>query len=104
MARHLRNEVSMGQLRWAILGLTLAGGTMLTTAPAAAQAYDPNYPVCLRVYTGSMVDFYNECAYTSMAQCQMSASGRAAECMVNPYYAPATRSQRRVHRRHHHAQ
>jgi hypothetical protein len=27
--------------------------------------------------------------YTSLAQCAMSASGCAAECMVNPYFASA---------------
>jgi hypothetical protein len=55
-------------------------------APAQAQTYDPKYPVCLQIYQ-SMVDYYFECAYTSMPQCQMSASGRNASCVVNPYYA-----------------
>ena len=55
-------------------------------APAAAQTYDPAYPVCLQVYQG-FVDYYFECAYTSIPQCQMSASGRNASCVVNPYYA-----------------
>ena len=69
----------------------LAGATALTilgtmVAPARAQTYDPRYPVCLQVFTGRM-DYYFECGYTSMAQCQMSASGRAASCVVNPYYA-----------------
>lgn len=69
----------------------LAGATALTilgtmAAPAGAQTYDPKYPVCLQVFTGRM-DYYFECGYTSMAQCQMSASGRAASCVINPYYA-----------------
>lgn len=86
-----------------ILGATLASATMLAAAPATAQAYDPNYPVCLRVYQ-SFVDFYNECAYTSIAQCAASASGRNAECIVNPFYGHALpRPHRRIHRRHHHA-
>ncbi|MBV9566220.1 MAG: DUF3551 domain-containing protein, partial [Bradyrhizobium sp.] len=67
---------------WSIL----ATAAVLATAPAQAQTYDPNYPVCLQVYR-SMVDFYFECGYTSMAQCQASASGRSASCVVNPYYA-----------------
>jgi len=53
--------------------------------PAQAQTYDPKYPVCLQIYQ-SMVDYYFECAYTSMPQCQASASGRNASCVVNPYY------------------
>jgi hypothetical protein len=65
---------------------TILAATVTLAAPAHAQMYDPSYPVCLQVYQ-SMVDYYFECAYTSMAQCQASASGRAAQCVVNPYYA-----------------
>jgi hypothetical protein len=79
----------------------LAVGAVHFAAPAQAQTYDPNYPVCLQVYQ-SMVDYYFECGYTSIAQCQASASGRAASCVVNPYYAgragkPVARH-RRVHK------
>jgi Protein of unknown function (DUF3551) len=35
------------------------------------------------------VHYYFECGYTSIAQCAASALGRAAQCVVNPYYAPA---------------
>jgi len=66
--------------------LLLALGTIGMAAPARAQTYDPNYPVCLQVYQ-SMVDYYFECGYTSMPQCQASASGRNASCVINPYYA-----------------
>ena len=72
--------------------MRIAALAILTTAaiaaatPVSAQTYDPKYPVCLQVYQG-FVDYYFECAYTSLAQCQMSASGRAASCVVNPYYA-----------------
>jgi hypothetical protein len=69
--------------------LTIA--TILTATPAPAQTYDPKYPVCLQVYQG-FTDYYFECGYTSMAQCQMSASGRAAQCVVNPYYGGAKTS------------
>ncbi len=65
---------------------TLLAAAVALAAPARAQTYDPNYPVCLQVYQ-SMVDYYFECAYTSIPQCQASASGRAAQCVVNPYYA-----------------
>jgi hypothetical protein len=54
-------------------------------APARAQTYDPKYPVCLQVYQG-IADFYFECHYRTMAQCAASASGRSAQCVVNPYY------------------
>lgn len=67
--------------------LTIA--TILTAAPAPAQTYDPAYPVCLQVYRidGTTI----ECTYVSLAQCAQTASGRAAQCLVNPYFAGAPR-------------
>ena len=67
------------------------------TPSAQAQTYDPRYPVCLQVYQG-FTDYYFECGYTSIAQCNMSASGRSAQCIVNPYYAGPKRSDRRRQR------
>jgi hypothetical protein len=81
-----------------ILALTiLTTATVLTVTAASAQTYDPKYPVCLQVYQGRE-DFYFECAYTSLAQCNMSASGRAAQCVVNPYYAGPAPRKKRHHR------
>ena len=78
-----------------------ATATMLLVGPAAAQTYAPGYPVCLHVY--GPVSYY-ECRYNSLAQCNLSASGRAAQCIVNPYAASAeepvarpTRRQRGVY-------
>jgi hypothetical protein len=66
----------------------LAIATASVAPSARAQTYDPAYPVCLQIYQG-FNDYYFECGYTSLAQCNMSASGRAAQCIVNPYYAGA---------------
>jgi hypothetical protein len=52
------------------------------TASAQAIPYD-NFPICLKVY-GPVS--YSECRYTSIAQCQPSASGRSAQCLENPFY------------------
>ena len=71
--------------------------TLSTAAPARAQTYNPAYPVCLEKY-GS----YIECAYTSLAQCAQSASGRAATCVINPYSATARVPEERNYRRHRH--
>ena len=69
-----------------ILALAILTAATVFAAPSArAQTYDPAYPVCLQVYQG-FTDYYFECAYTSIPQCQMSASGRSASCVVNPYY------------------
>ena len=74
--------------------IALTAATTTLAPPARAQTYDPAYPVCLQIYQG-IVDYYFECAYRTMAQCQMSASGRAAQCVVNPYYGgPKSRRQR----------
>jgi hypothetical protein len=74
----------------------LAIGTALMAAPAQAQTYDPRYPVCLQAYV--IRGGYIDCSYFSLAQCRASASGRAAQCYVNPYFAdrplPARRSRR----------
>ncbi len=74
-------------MRIAILaGLAIA--TVFTAAPAQAQTYDPKYPVCLQVY-GFRGDFI-DCSYASLAQCALSAGGRAAQCRTNPYFANAS--------------
>ena len=80
----------------AILGL-LAISAISTVGTAPAQAgYD--YPVCLRVYGPAN---YNECSYTSIAQCKATASGRAAECYPNAFAAyPAPVPGGRAYRRH----
>jgi hypothetical protein len=69
----------------AAMTLAAVAATLALTAPTRAQTYDPAYPVCLQVYQ-SISDYYFECAYQTMAQCQASASGRSASCVVNPYY------------------
>ena len=78
----------------ALAGLAL--GAISLAAPAHAGTYGTDYPVCLQVY--GPVNYY-ECGYTSISQCNMSASGRAAQCIVNPYFASAEyRPARRRHR------
>jgi hypothetical protein len=78
----------------------LAIGAASVAAPGAAQAWDPDYPVCMQV-VGPFN--YNECRFTSLAQCAATASGRAAQCIVNPYAARAfDEPPGRRHRRHHH--
>jgi hypothetical protein len=77
----------------------LAISTVLAAAPALAQTYDPNYPVCLHQF--GPVSYF-ECGYTSLPQCAATASGRPAQCVLNPYFAnahetpPAPRHSRRA--------
>ncbi len=89
----------MRVVRGMAIGMILGAGAMLWAAPASAQTYDPNYPVCLQVY--SRGGGYIDCSFTSMAACAQTASGRAAQCYPNPYWAPAPRQ--RAYRRWHRA-
>lgn len=80
--------------------------TLLSAADASAQRYDPNYPVCMHRYTGGGGfggggGDYFDCSFTSLPQCRATASGLAATCDVNPYYAfnqpPPRRRHKKVH-------
>ena len=64
----------------------LAIGSVSAAGPAHAQTYGGGYPVCLHVY--GPVSYY-ECNFASIPQCNASASGRPAQCVVNPYFANA---------------
>ena len=77
----------------------LAIGIVAAAGPTAAQTYAPGYPVCLHVY--GPVTYY-ECRYTSLAQCNATASGRPATCVVNPYFASAYQEPSGRHYRRHH--
>ena len=87
--------------------MIVASGLIFGVEPALAQTYDPSYPVCLKVYSpgNDGGGEYNECRYTSMAQCRATASGLGATCMVNPYFVngveePSSRGHRRHGRNH----
>jgi len=69
------------KLMVAVLALALT----VMSASVKAQMYDPRYPVCMHVYglqTGERMD----CDFTTIAQCQASASARGATCDINPYF------------------
>ncbi|WP_316164619.1 MULTISPECIES: DUF3551 domain-containing protein [unclassified Bradyrhizobium] len=91
----------MRVLNWSALALGLAVGFVLSGS-AHAQAYDPRYPVCMKVYEGGRFGGgeWIDCSYTSLPQCRATASGRAAMCDLNPFYAPPSPPPRRAHRRH----
>ena len=79
------------------VGLVLAIAMMLAAASARAQTYDPAYPICLQTFGRAGNAF--DCSYTSMGQCRLSASGIAAQCVINPYFAGANSGRsRRSHR------
>lgn len=70
-------------------GLIVTAGALLAPAPSHAQTFDPNYPVCMHVYSGGSDgggEQRHDCSFTSLPQCRATASGRAATCELNPYY------------------
>ncbi|SFN70717.1 Protein of unknown function [Bradyrhizobium sp. Ghvi] len=80
-------------MRVPLLALT-AIATLFAAADAGAQTYDPHYPVCMHRYMGGGGglgggggDNYFDCSFTSLEQCRATASGLAASCDLNPYYA-----------------
>jgi hypothetical protein len=80
-----------------LVRLFFAAVLTLAAAPAQAQTYDPNYPICLQTFGRS--GNYIACGYTSIEQCRLTASGRPAQCITNPYYAGANSGRtRRQHR------
>ncbi|WP_438274668.1 DUF3551 domain-containing protein [Nitrobacter sp.] len=79
--------------------LLIATAIMCSCGTAHAQAWDSRYPVCMVVY-GPVIS-YNDCGYTTFAQCRRLASGLPAQCQENPFFAsPKGDSNRRRHRRH----
>lgn len=81
-ARLRRSLPGRAEMRRACLAL-VAAGTLLVSAPARAQTYDPSYPVCMQIY--GQVGYF-DCRYTSLQQCRYLAVGRSATCVVNPYF------------------
>lgn len=74
----------------------LAIGMVCAAAPARAQTYDPDFPVCMHVISWGTV--YEDCRYYTMEQCKASASGRAAMCNFNPFPGPKAFPARPVRR------
>jgi len=68
----------------------LVAATLLALSPTSAQTYDPRYPVCMHVYGDKLGDRI-DCIFTSLDQCAATASGLPATCLINPYYAHASK-------------
>ena len=72
-------------MRILVLAIPLIA-SLSAAAPARAQTYAPGYPICMQVW--GPINYY-DCSFTSLPQCNASASGRAAQCVINPYVAIA---------------
>jgi hypothetical protein len=63
-----------------LCAFALLSSMAMATTPAEAQ----DYPYCL---TSPGYGYPGECSYSSYAQCRASASGRRADCVINPRVA-----------------
>jgi hypothetical protein len=72
----------------AIFGLASVLVCLASITPSEAR----DYKYCLM---GDFLDYPGDCMYSTMAQCQASASGRQAYCDINPRYAFAMQQQQR---------
>ncbi len=61
------------------MALVVSALSLATTSPAHAI----DYPYCMHVYTR---DQYVDCSFSTLAQCQATASGRPAQCYLDPFY------------------
>jgi hypothetical protein len=85
----------MRKLCWMILAITIIGAV----APAAAQRYDPRYPVCRQVWRRGGVTWF-DCNYMSWDQCEMQAQPSQGMCLLNPYWPQPHQVVPSRHRRH----
>ncbi|MGO3927570.1 DUF3551 domain-containing protein [Rhodopseudomonas pseudopalustris] len=82
-------------MRYLAMGLI----ALLIAAVSAIDAQARDYPYCL---TSPGYGYPGECSYSTYAQCRASASGRRADCIINPRTAfgprPGYRDQPRYYR------
>ena len=74
--------------------VTLSLAAVFPAGSAKAQMYDPSHAVCMHVY-GELEGERMDCIFNSLTQCTASASGRAATCLVNPYFEQRSSRPRR---------
>jgi Protein of unknown function (DUF3551) len=94
-----RRRLSVRALTSSVLSFA-AVSLVALSHPAEAQTYDPRYPVCMKLYEGPFGGEWIDCSFTTLPQCRATASGRAAMCVVNPFFAQAPDLLPSPHRRH----
>lgn len=76
-------------MRWCLSALmAIVVLTAIDVAPAIAEPAG-NLPFCITGDDYQGGGGLGDCSFTSYAQCQATASGRAASCSSNPYYSKA---------------
>lgn len=70
-------------MRKTLLAL-MAVTSFIAINAAPASASDPHYPYCIK--GAQWLSPVGDCSFSTLQQCQASASGRLATCDVNPFY------------------
>jgi hypothetical protein len=65
--------------------LAAAGFLMIDHVPASAQSGISQYPFCMQ---GVDNPGWSGCSFSTLGECQASASGTESECLSNPWYRP----------------
>jgi hypothetical protein len=93
----LRYQRTATIMRNAVLALMVLGSLGM---PGIAPASAADFPYCIRGDNYESV--LGDCSFATYAQCQATASGRAAYCAENPYFSRNTEqtSRKSSHRRH----
>ncbi len=71
-------------MRYLTLALLAAGSALIGVAVAPQPAAARDYPYCL---VGPSAPWPGDCTYYTYDQCRLSASGRLADCNINPRVA-----------------
>ncbi|MDF0494520.1 DUF3551 domain-containing protein [Bradyrhizobium yuanmingense] len=82
-------STSWGRMLSVLAVTSMVAGVTAVFAPAAAEPFNPNYPVCLQQWEwGGSNRIY--CSYRSWEDCKASAMGLPAMCLANPYWSQPT--------------
>ncbi|MEO6841323.1 MAG: DUF3551 domain-containing protein [Bradyrhizobium sp.] len=76
-------------MRWCLSALMAIGVLAAIDMAPAIAAPAGNFPFCISGDDYQGAGGAGDCSFTSYAQCQATASGRAASCSSNPYYSNA---------------
>ena len=71
-------------MRYLILTLLVVGGFAATNSASAQTA--TQYPFCIQ---GIDNPGWSGCSFSTLQQCQATASGTESECLANPWYRGA---------------
>jgi hypothetical protein len=80
-------ENQMRNLVFALAAVSALGAAVAVSSPVHAR----EFPYCMQ---GKDAGYPGDCQYRSYAECKATASGRAADCAINPRFAYGLQKER----------